>query len=68
MEAALWGRIDNVKHLLKHGANRNLCVISGRRAIEFAEQSLRNNEERYWRSGGEVQIYCEVRFTANQAR
>lgn len=68
MEAALWGRTDNVKHLLEHGANKNLCDIHGRQAAELAGLSLRNDEERYQRSGGEVQVYREVTFIANQAR
>ena len=68
MEAALWGRIDNVKHLLEHGANRNLRDIHGRKASDFTAQSTRNEEERYQRSGGDVQVYREVTFIANQAR
>lgn len=68
MEAALWGRIDNVRYFLEHGANRNLRDVHSSRAIELAEPSLRNDEERHWRSGGEVRIYREVTFIANQAR
>ncbi|KAH7371493.1 DYW family of nucleic acid deaminases-domain-containing protein [Pyrenochaeta sp. MPI-SDFR-AT-0127] len=68
MEAALWGRIDNVKNLLECGANRQLRDSHGRQAIEFAEPSLQNDEERYLRSGGQDQVYREVTFTANQAR
>lgn len=41
MEAALWGRIDNVKHLLERGANRNIRDIHGRRAADLAEPSSR---------------------------
>lgn len=30
MEAALWGRLGNVKHLLDHGANKSVqCVRKG---------------------------------------
>ena len=68
MEAALWGRIENVKHLLEHGANRSLRDNHSSRAIELAESSLQNGEERHRRSGGEVPIYREVSFMANQAR
>lgn len=68
MEAAIWGRIENVKHLLEHGVNRTLCDIRGRQAAELAGPSLQNDEERYQRSGGEVQIYREITFTANKAR
>jgi hypothetical protein len=68
MEAAIWGRTDNVKHFLEYGVNRTLHDIHGHQAAELAGPSLRNDEERYWRSGGEVQIYREVTFIANQAR
>jgi len=36
MEAALWGRIDNIKHLLEYSTNRNLCDIYGRQAAKLA--------------------------------
>ncbi|KAL8918576.1 MAG: hypothetical protein Q9172_005366 [Xanthocarpia lactea] len=68
MEATLWGRIENVRYFLEHGANRNLRDIHNNRAIELAESSLRNDEERYRRSGGKFQIYREDTFIANQAR
>jgi hypothetical protein len=68
MEAALWGRIENVKHLLQHGANRNLRDICSRRAADLAEPSSRNDEERYLRSGSEHQVRREVTLLANQAR
>lgn len=53
IEAALWGRLDNVKILLKNGANKSLRDVHGRRAAELAEQTLQNDEERYQRSGRE---------------
>lgn len=68
MEAALWGRIDNVRYLLEHGADRKLRDIHGHRASDLAESSPQNDEERYWRSGGNVQVYRENTFIANQAR
>lgn len=68
MEAALWGRIDNVKHLLEHGANKYLHDSHGRQAIELAEPSLRNDKERYDRSGRESQVYKANAFIANQDR
>jgi len=68
MEAALWGRIENVEHLLKYGAKKELRDNDGRQAVELAGETLRNDEERYRRSGGDVQVYREVTFIANQAR
>jgi hypothetical protein len=68
MEAALWGRIDHVNYLLEHGADRRLREIHGQRASDLAGSSLRNDEERYLRSGGDVQVYRENTFIANQAR
>lgn len=68
MEAALWGRIDNINYLLEHGADRKLRDIHGHQAADLADSSLRNHEERYQRSGGEVQVYREDTFVADQAR
>jgi len=68
MEAAFWGRINNVKLLLEHGANKNLRDVHGRRAADLAESTLQTDEERYLRSGGEHQVYREITFEANQAR
>lgn len=68
MEAALWRRIDNVNYLLDHGANWKLRDIHGHQAADLAGPSLRNDEERYQRSGGEAQVYRENTFIANQAR
>lgn len=55
MEAALWGRVDNVKILLDHGADPTLvCVRNNRqlRAIDLARSSEENEEERSQRAGG----------------
>ena len=68
MEAALWGRCKNVEHLLENGANKDLIDNDGLKAIDFATPSDRNEEERYWRSGENHQVYKEVTYTANQAR
>lgn len=68
MHAALWGRYENVRHLLKYGADKNLRDSDGFRAIDFADSSDRNEEERYWRLGGENATYREITLTANQAR
>jgi len=61
-EAALWGRLENVKFLLQYGARKELeCVRDGRwlRAIDFARPLRANAEERYDRSGGKHQVYKE---------
>ena len=68
MEAALWGRYENVEHLLEYGANKKLIDNGGLKAVDLATSSDRNEEERYSRSGGEHQIYKEITYTANQAR
>ncbi|KAM0798340.1 hypothetical protein BDR22DRAFT_859787, partial [Usnea florida] len=68
MEAALWGRYENVEHLLGHGAKKYLMDEHSLKAIDLATPSDRNDEERYWRSGGEHQVYKEITYTANQAR
>ena len=61
-EAALWGRLENVQVLLKHGAKKEVkCVRDGHRlrAIDFARPLRANAEERYSRSGFEHQVYKE---------
>lgn len=68
MEAALWGRYENVEHLLGHGANKDVKDSRGLRAIDLATPSDRNEQERYERSGGEHQVYKEITYTANKAR
>lgn len=67
MQAALWGRYENVRHLLKYGAIKNLKDSNGFKAIDFAYSSDGNEEERYRRLG-ENQTYREVTPTANLAR
>jgi len=68
MEGALWGRYENVEHLLGHGANKCIKDSHGLRAIDLAAPSDRNEEERYRRSGGEHQVYNEITYTANRTR
>ncbi|CAH0052458.1 unnamed protein product [Clonostachys solani] len=54
VEAALWGRLENVKTLLKFGAEKELeCVRNGRRlqAVDFARPLPANVEERHERCG-----------------
>jgi ankyrin repeat protein len=61
-EAALWGRLENVKVLLRYGAEKELdSVRNGQRlrAIDFARPLRANTEERYVRSGSKHQIYKE---------
>lgn len=68
MEAALWGRVNNINHLLGYGVNRKIRDIHGHQAADLAKSSSRNDEERYQRSGGEVQVYRENKFIADQDR
>ena len=68
MQAALWGRYGNVRYLLSYSADKGLQDRDGFKAIHLADTSDRNEEERYWCSGGEHQVYREVTYTANQAR
>lgn len=68
MHAALWGRYENVRHLLKYGADKNLKDSDGFKAIDFAYSSDRNEEERYYRLLEGNQTYREITPTANQAR
>ena len=50
MEAALWGRIESVRALLKANADKCLRDREGRRAIDLAQPARRNEKERYQRS------------------
>ncbi|OKO98094.1 hypothetical protein PENSUB_9530 [Penicillium subrubescens] len=52
MEAALFGRVENVKVLLKNNADKNLRDIENRQAIDFAQDKRRNKREIYDRTGG----------------
>ncbi|KAH7016036.1 uncharacterized protein B0I36DRAFT_254866 [Microdochium trichocladiopsis] len=61
-EAALWGRLENVQVLLRHGARQDFeYVRNGQQlqVIDFARYLEDNVEERYYRSGGSVQVYRE---------
>lgn len=72
MEAALWGRLENVDLLLKYGADKEaICASSGRkrrRAIDFARALEENKEERFYRSGEEHQIYKEDTYSRDRDR
>ncbi|KAF4446968.1 Ankyrin repeat-containing protein [Fusarium austroafricanum] len=49
MEAAYWGRLENVQHLLEHGADKSLvCIYKDqlRRAIDFARPTNENQKTR----------------------
>ncbi|KAB5536699.1 DYW family of nucleic acid deaminases-domain-containing protein [Coniochaeta sp. 2T2.1] len=70
-EAALWGRLENVKVLLKFGAKKQLeCVRNGRptRPIDFAKAPRVNAEERYVRAGAKHQLYKENTYQRDQDR
>lgn len=47
MEAALWGRIDNVKALLSFNADKHLRDHHGRCAMDLAQPDSNNQKERY---------------------
>lgn len=67
MEAALWGRLENSKVLLKYGANRELeCVRDGRRVRpeDFAKSLKENSKDRYQRPF----LYREVIYEKDQDR
>lgn len=71
MEAALWGRLDNVRHLISYGADMSVqCMRNGKRlrAVDFARETLENSEERYNRSGRDHQVYKEATHRRNMER
>lgn len=68
MEAALWGRHDNVQKLLDHDADKDLRDMDGLKAVDLARASSRNAEERLRRSGPDHKPYSEKTYAANQAR
>ncbi|KAI5459668.1 DYW family of nucleic acid deaminases-domain-containing protein [Mariannaea sp. PMI_226] len=71
MEAALWGRLENVNHLLYFGADKSIqCMRAGKRlqAIDFARDTLENSNERHDQSGGEYQVYKEDTHERNKER
>ena len=68
MEAALWGRDENVKLLLGKRAKKNMKDNHGLKAVDLAAPLDQNEEERYMRSGGEHQVYKEITYIANRAR
>jgi hypothetical protein len=47
MEAALWGRLDNVLLLVQSGADTEARDGRGYSAVNFATQSQKNDDERY---------------------
>uniref|UniRef100_K3WNN1 Uncharacterized protein n=1 Tax=Globisporangium ultimum (strain ATCC 200006 / CBS 805.95 / DAOM BR144) TaxID=431595 RepID=K3WNN1_GLOUD len=64
MEAALWGRRENVRVLLEHKADKTLRDKSGKLAIDLAQHSKDNAEERARR----VEKYKEETYLAWQDR
>lgn len=67
-EAALWGRLENVKLLLQYGADKHLeCLRRGKRlrALDFARPLTENIEERHSRSGG---VYNEHTYDRDKDR
>lgn len=73
MEAALWGRLDNVKLLLENGADRNLRDNGNRLANDLAQSTQKNRRERYVRAGGDIlsdrkPVYQEDTFKRDNDR
>jgi hypothetical protein len=68
MEAALWGRIENIDLLLQHGAKKDLRDRAGFQALDLALPNDKNAKEGFARSGKEHQVYKEDTFTANRRR
>ncbi|KAL4899114.1 hypothetical protein BDW74DRAFT_171787 [Aspergillus multicolor] len=66
MEAALWGRVENVKVLLEHGANKDSRDDENRAAVDFAQDSYRNRQERYQRAGGNATHSSKQRLVYNE--
>lgn len=54
MEAALFGRVDNVKVLLGHNADKNLRDNENSLAIDSAREHYKNRREVYERTGGNL--------------
>jgi Ankyrin repeats (many copies) len=50
MEAALWGRLESVKVLLKANADKSLRDREGSCAMDLAQPARKNEKERYRRS------------------
>jgi len=70
-EAALWGRVENVRLLLKYGADKNLeCVQNGRRvkAVDFARPTEENKEDRHRRSPDTARTATSEILTARPSR
>ncbi|KAK7697185.1 hypothetical protein SLS64_013790 [Diaporthe eres] len=67
-EAALWGRLENVKLLLQYGADKHLeCLRRGKRlrAIDFARPLTENIEERHRQS---KRVYNEHTYDRDKDR
>ncbi|CBF75199.1 hypothetical protein AN3871.2 [Aspergillus nidulans FGSC A4] len=52
MEAALWGRLETVEILLSHGANKTLRDTNKKRALDLAQPTRQNRDERHIAAGG----------------
>lgn len=54
MEAALLGRLENVKLLLKHCINKGLRYNETLLVINFTQLTLRSERERHERARGDI--------------
>ncbi|KAL3438892.1 DYW family of nucleic acid deaminases-domain-containing protein [Aspergillus tetrazonus] len=52
MEAALWGRLETVEILLSHRANKTLRDTNKKRALDLAQPTRQNHNERHTAAGG----------------
>ncbi|KAL2871209.1 ankyrin repeat domain-containing protein [Aspergillus lucknowensis] len=63
MQAAFWGRLENVELLLKYGADMELRDDENRRAIDRAQPTRKNQQER-----SEHPVYREDTFNRDRDR
>ncbi|OAQ60450.1 ankyrin repeat domain [Pochonia chlamydosporia 170] len=74
MEAALWGRLNNVKLLLKGSADKSLRDHDKRVAADLAQPTRKNKEERHVQAGGSLgqrgrkPVYNEVTLDRDDDR
>lgn len=73
MEAAFWGRLENVQILLQHRADKSLrCICDGKLqfAADFAKPTKRNAKARRMRAGGSTgePIYKEDSYARDLDR
>lgn len=71
MEAALWGRLENVEVLLGYGADKSLTCVEGNRllrAADFANPLRENAQSRRARGSNSEPIYKEDTYARDRDR